>query len=171
MTDSEFNDRAPSTTSDATSCLAALFLTVSGAIAIFPATAHEGATGIVKERMDMMKGMGDSMKTMTDMLKGKATFDHQAIAMMAEEMQAHAEQMSNLFPDTEESRDGHKSYAKEEIWKRWDDFEKTGKQLAVASDKLVEVAGESDQRAIKKQIVVTAKTCKTCHTDFRKPKE
>ena len=34
--------------------------------------AHSGAKGMVKERMEMMKGMGDAMKTMGAMFKGEA---------------------------------------------------------------------------------------------------
>ena len=37
------------------------------------ALAHEGATGVVKERMDLMKGQAKQMKLIGDMAKGKKT--------------------------------------------------------------------------------------------------
>jgi hypothetical protein len=39
------------------------------------ALAHEGATGVVKERMDLMKGQAKQMKLIGDMAKGKKKFD------------------------------------------------------------------------------------------------
>ena len=39
------------------------------------ALAHEEATGVVKERMDLMEDQKDAMKLMGDMAKGKTPFD------------------------------------------------------------------------------------------------
>lgn len=64
------------------------------------ASAHGGATGIVKERMDLMKAMGDSMKTLTAMMQGKTPYDAETVRR---EAQAIAERGSDdlvtLFPE------------------------------------------------------------------------
>ena len=39
------------------------------------AAAHEGATGVVAQRMDVMKQMGQHMKALGAMLAGKTAFD------------------------------------------------------------------------------------------------
>lgn len=44
-------------------------------LAATSAKAHEGAGGIIKQRMDAMKSIGHYAKTVGDMFKGKATFD------------------------------------------------------------------------------------------------
>ena len=51
-----------------------LTLLVSAASATL-ALAHEGATGVVKERMDMMKRQKKDMKLIGNMAKGKTKFD------------------------------------------------------------------------------------------------
>jgi hypothetical protein len=50
--------------------VAALFL-----MAAPPAFAHDGATGIVKERMDAMLTLGSTMKSLLKIVKGRVKFD------------------------------------------------------------------------------------------------
>ena len=52
--------------------------------------AHSGAKGMVKERMEMMKGMGDAMKTMGAMFKGEAPFEPAVVAEKAAFLAKHA---------------------------------------------------------------------------------
>ncbi|MEK9722941.1 MAG: hypothetical protein VW405_05580 [Rhodospirillaceae bacterium] len=39
------------------------------------APAHEGATGVVKERMELMEDLGRALKALAPMVKGQAPFD------------------------------------------------------------------------------------------------
>ena len=52
------------------------------------ALAHEGAKGVVKERMDLMKGQAKQMKLIGDMAKGKKKFDAAKAAAAAHDLGA-----------------------------------------------------------------------------------
>jgi cytochrome c556 len=45
-----------------------------------PANAHDGATGVVKERMQAMDAMAKSMKTVGPMIRGQVSLDHEKAA-------------------------------------------------------------------------------------------
>ena len=62
------------------------------------AFAHNGATGITKERMDGMGSLAKSMKALVQMLKSDDT-DLERAADIAREIQAHSgEEMIKRFP-------------------------------------------------------------------------
>ena len=132
---------------------------------------HSGAMGIVKERMDLMKEMGDASKVIGDMVKRKRPLDPNEIKSLAVSMQQHATRVPELFPDTEDSREGYGTEAKLVIWARWSEFEALSTDLERESTKLSEVAIEGDEKTIRKQYAAVAKTCRGCHKDFRKPKK
>ena len=93
------------------------------------ALAHGGATGIVKERMDAMGVMGDSVKTLSAMMRGETKYDEAVVRKEAARIKAHGgEAMTGLFP---EGTDGAPSEAKPEIWSNWDEFETLAKRLEV----------------------------------------
>jgi len=144
-----------------------------GAILIFSGGtfAHEGATGIVKERMDLMSSIADGSKLVGDMLKGKREMDFAAIINAAQLNQNHAARIPELFPDSEESRKGHKTEALPVIWERWSEFESLAKKLEEESARLAELAETANKQAIRKQFLKVAKSCRGCHSDFRKPKD
>ncbi|MGD9501441.1 MAG: cytochrome c, partial [Methyloceanibacter sp.] len=56
------------------------------ALPVTLAYAHEGATGVVKERMDLMDSQKDAMKVIGDMAKDKTPFDAEAAAKAANEI-------------------------------------------------------------------------------------
>ncbi|MEE9335134.1 MAG: cytochrome c [Granulosicoccaceae bacterium] len=136
------------------------------------AFSHGGATGIVKERMDVMDDMADATKLVADMYKGKTEFDRNAIAAAIETYLRHGDEMRTLFPDTEHSRSGSSTEALPQIWiapnefsEQIDAFVKATNTLNAAFDK-----GVSD-KLLKKQFFLTTKTCSNCHKQFRKPKK
>lgn len=103
------------------------------------ASAHGGATGVVKERMDAMEAMKDSMKTVSDMFKGKTKYDAEQVKQSAKVIQIHSgEALTSLFP---EGSLKHPSEAKTEIWKEWDKFSKLAEHLGVLSEGLYLAAG------------------------------
>ena len=61
--------------------------------------AHSGATGIVKERMDLMKSIADQMKTVGKMIKGEEEFDVNRVVIAAGAIEAYAKLVPDLFPD------------------------------------------------------------------------
>lgn len=104
------------------------------------ALAHGGATGIVKERMDGMSALKNSMKTLTPMMQGKTPYDADVVRREAEQIGRHAgDSMTRLFPD---GSGGKPSEAKPEIWSDWDEFSELAEQLHTYSQGL-ELAAEN----------------------------
>lgn len=63
-------------------CLTLLACALSATLAL----AHEGATGVVKERQDLMDSQKDAMKVIGDMAKGKTPFDAAAAIKAANDI-------------------------------------------------------------------------------------
>ncbi len=130
--------------------------------------AHSGAMGVVKERMELMKGMGDAMKTMGAMFKGQADYDSAVVAEKAAYLADHANKIPDLTP---EGSNENPSEALPIIWQEWDGYVESSELLGTEGAKLVEIANNgAEERAAKIQFAKVSKTCGTCHEKFRKPK-
>ena len=141
-----------------------------GALTAFAslALAHEEATGVVKERMDLMEGQKDDMKLIGDMAKGNTPFDAAKAAAAARDIQTTSDKIPELFP---EGSAGHPSEAKEEIWQDWEDFTAKADDLARAAGELsaaLETAAGNEWTAAFKQV---SDGCKACHKSYRLEKE
>lgn len=112
---------------------AAVAVSASGVLA------HGGATGVVKERMELMESMGDAVKALAAMFRGKEPYDAERVRRLAGSIEAHgAEAMTKLFP--EGSLD-HPSEALPAIWKEWPRFEALARDTASYAGALREAAG------------------------------
>lgn len=117
-----------------TSALLAGSLTLSGAVVL----AHGGATGVVKERMDLMEGIGERMKSLSKVFKGEVPYDAATVEEAAAHIRDHGgEKVTALFP--EGSLDAP-TEALPAIWEDWDRFEELSHQLTAYADALVEAA-------------------------------
>lgn len=125
--------------------------------------AHSGATGIVKERMDIMKDIGAVMKELGAMVKGEVSFDASAVSRRAGDLKAHAAGMPALFPQG--SIHGP-SEALPEIWKNFERFSRIASDLESAASALSSVTKAT---ALPAALGAAGKTCKACHAEFRKP--
>jgi cytochrome c556 len=143
--------------------LAALIFVVSVPLAL----AHKGATGVVKERMDLMKRQKDDMKVIGLMAKGKVKFDAAKAAEAARDIELTAKKIHELFP---EGTDGHPSEAKPDIWTRWDDFSGDADALQAAA-KALATALETGAAGWKGDFKGVIDACKTCHKSFRAEKD
>jgi cytochrome c556 len=93
------------------------------------AYAHGGATGIVKERMDAMSSMADSMKALTPMMRGKTEYDAENVRALATRISEQAGgHLLAMFPEGSLSE---ASEAKPSIWTKWDRFETYANELSV----------------------------------------
>lgn len=110
--------------------LAALALLVDGT-----AAAHEGATGIVLERMKAMEDTAAQAKTIDQALKAAAP-DIADIRTRAECLHAHAHDMTGMFP---QGSDRGYTFAGPEIWTSRGDFERLARAYD-AAEVLVEAA-------------------------------
>lgn len=98
------------------------------------AFAHTGATGVVKERMDAMKQMGDAIKRIKPMMSGEAEYDPAAVREAARAIAADAgDAMTRKFP---EGSSDHPSEVLPRTWDEWDRFAALAAQLETAAEGL-----------------------------------
>ena len=129
------------------------------------AFAHSGASGIILERMEAMKEIADSMKTIGGMLRGKLEFDNAAASQAAKTISSHAAKMTELFP---ENSGKHPSEALPAIWQNWDEFSQFAAALDTKSAELqLQAAAAGSVRDIASQFKSVAGTCSGCHEKFR----
>jgi cytochrome c556 len=100
--------------------------------------AHGGATGIVKERMDLMVSIGKAMDRLTKMFQGEASFDAGDVREAARLIAGHGgEEMTRLFPKDSIQRP---SEALPAIWQDWERFTELADELTVYANALAEAA-------------------------------
>ncbi len=140
-------------------------------VAIYPvahfAAAHEGAKGVVKERMDAMSDLGRAAKAMTEMFKGQQRYDPEAVARLAKSMAAHADKLPAMF---HHGSDGHPSKTLAKAWSDRADFVQAFATLKAQARKLGEMAPTATQRESMVQFFKMSRTCSSCHTTYRAPK-
>ncbi len=114
--------------------LGAIALTMLGVVA----AAHNGATGVVMERMMGMSAMRDVMRDLAPMMQGQVPFDGITVQEAAAVLQSHAgDQMLALFP---EEPIPASSFAKPELWQKWDRFAALSAELKLYSEGLAVAA-------------------------------
>ncbi|MDE0034017.1 MAG: cytochrome c [Deltaproteobacteria bacterium] len=149
--------------------------------------AHRGATGIVKERMDAMMSLGDAMKALTAMMRGKRPYNVERVRNYATTVARHgSEDMTRLFP---EGSLQHPTRAKPAIWADWEHFSALATELTVYAGVLKSAA--ANQRApgrggttpvdlTPEELATMApdaaferlrRTCSDCHRTFRMKSE
>jgi cytochrome c556 len=124
--------------------------------------AHEGATGIVKQRMDEMEHVGRVVKRINERLKSKRGLAD--VAREAEEIRAWAARIPSLFPPG--SRDGH-SEAMPAIWEKWPEFEAASRAVAQEAEKLAAAARSGQEAVLGAQFRSMTRACSGCHDVFR----
>jgi cytochrome c556 len=123
--------------------------------------AHEGAEGVIKERMDRFKQNKEAMKA----IKGNLSGDAAMIAQKASEIEAWAKEIVNFFP---EGSNQSPSEALPAIWKEFDRFTELAKANARAAGKLKTLAQSgADTNALTNGFKALGKTCKDCHNDYK----
>lgn len=123
--------------------------------------AHEGATGIIKERMERFKENKEGMKA----IKGNLAKDPTVIAQKASDIETWANEMVDFFP---EGSNQAPSEALSAIWANFEDF--TAKAVAnakAASDLKTLSQSGANQSALNKGFKALGKTCKDCHNDYK----
>lgn len=122
------------------------------------------ADDAVEYRQAALTVMATHFSRIGAVVKGEKPYDKTAVANDA----AIVEMMSKLpwaaFPPDSIVGD---SKAKPEIWKEGDKFKTDADNVQAAATKLSVAAKSGDLNAIKAAFGETAKTCKTCHQDFK----
>ncbi|WP_171060435.1 cytochrome c [Poseidonocella sp. HB161398] len=111
------------------------------AAAGIPAAAHQKATGVVKERMELMERFDELADRIFAMMHGELAYDPAAVRRAAEEISEGAgPHLTSLFP---EGSSGAPSEAKAAIWRDFSRFENDAAALADWSRAL---AAQADRR-------------------------
>ncbi len=121
--------------------LAGLLL-VAGLFAVIPGSlcAHEGAKGVVKERMMAMEQVGKAMKVITAMIRGEQDHDPVVLAAKARLISAHGgPALTRLFPEGSLETP---TEALPEIWADWTRFQVLAQDLTVQGELLARAVEE-----------------------------
>ncbi len=133
--------------------------------AFIGANAHEGATGVVKTRMDMMGAVAQSMKTIGEMINGKSDFDKLSAKNATLEIIKHSKHFPKLFPADSIEKP---SEALPVIWQDWDEFNAILEAMKTSANELeAEIDGATSTEDIKINFAKLGKTCGQCHEKFR----
>lgn len=142
-------------------------LTVLFCLVSFQSThAHEGAVGIVKERMKVMEFIAQNVKMIAPFIMGSLDMNYNAVAGSASQISMAVDTVLTKFPEGSLSEE---SEAKPEIWQNWNEFETLFKKLATDAGKLAQMA-KDEEFDLMEQFQTMTSNCKTCHTKFRQKK-
>ena len=121
-------------------------LTALLSMAAVAALAHSGATGIVLERMNSMTAMRDIIGELAPMMQGAVPYDVFTVAEGGDIIAKHAgETMLALFP--EGSLQGV-TFAKPEIWAKWQDFADLSGELRIYAEAMSKAAPNGLEPAV-----------------------
>ena len=131
--------------------------------------AHEDSTGTVKERMQLMNNLGEAMKAFSLILRAQNNYNIESLSSIIRKITDNSgENLTKLF--LEKSMD-ITSRANPSILDSWPDFSRIASDLFNESERL-ERRLESSEQLIFNEVVKSfrsiAKTCKNCHTQFRR---
>lgn len=142
--------------------------TISG-LCLFAAAgamAHESATGMIKQRMDFMKGVATTTKSLAGFVSGTQPYDAGQVQVLANELAAFGgKTLTDQFPDGSLEAP---TEASPEIWSDWQRFSQLAEELTGAAQAIAlaaEIQDSPDQ--LKPLFVRVGETCKSCHQEFR----
>jgi cytochrome c556 len=126
---------------------------------------HEHATGVVRERMELMTEMGRRLLAISKRLRADKELDR--IAPDARAIKEASGKIASQFPPGSTQVP---TAAKLVVWQQWDDFSEKAKKLQIEAEKLSTISA-SDGDALRKQFRAVAFACDGCHETYRTPKE
>lgn len=144
--------------------LGACVIATTVILATVTAVAHQGATGIVKERMETMSAIARELKTLAAMVKSNEV-DGTAAKEIGARVAEDARRVPDQFPEGSLS---DVSEARDTIWTDFADFEDKSADLATAAAALAERdAASLDRTALAQALKRMGRTCKSCHESYR----
>lgn len=136
------------------------------AVSVFATVAAVAQADIIKQRQELMKGVGKANKLADDTLKGVEPFDQVALAEAMTHIAGVPDKYVTMFPEGSGSDKFPKSEASPRIWKDMAGFKDAAGKLKVAATKAA-AAAEEGEDAFKASFIAMSKTCKNCHESFR----
>ena len=133
--------------------------------AAFAHEGHEHATGVVRERMELMTDMGKRLLAISKRLRANKELhsigsDARAIKEASGKIAAQFPSGSTQFPTA----------AKPVVWQQWSDFTEKAKNLEIEAEKL-STANPANGDKLREQFRAVAFACDGCHETYRVPKE
>ena len=141
-------------------------LATTGAVAAEPSPAD-----LVAYREATFSSLGDHMKALGMMVKGKVPMDKTAMVAHATAMHEVSMVIPSLVPDGTGPDVVPDTEALAKIWQDKPGFEAKAKALQDESSKLIAAAQGGDEAAFKAQFAATGKTCGGCHDEYRQKKD
>lgn len=141
--------------------IVSIALTIATLGGLGSALAHSGATGIVKERMDMFKRSQKNLKAIKSHIRGE---DYGSIAKLADEIREWAVKMPEYFPEGSNIKP---SEASPKIWEDFSGFKRAAMKNETATKKLIAAAEAGDQTAVVEGFKAVASSCKSCHQSYK----
>ncbi len=148
--------------------IACVSLAVLAILVSLPVTAHEGARGIVKQRMNQMSMMESSLKKIAGIIRSGGNYDRKEIITLARNIAKHSgENMTRLFPESSKTM---RSEAEATIWEEWDIFQSEASDLLRKAETLTKLASaQAEQAEMMTATRQLAASCSSCHRQFRRP--
>ncbi|WP_135074765.1 cytochrome c [Terasakiella sp. SH-1] len=137
---------------------------ILGLFTAFQAHAHDGATGVVKERMDLMKVIGKNTKAIAPIAMGAADMDLKAVEKGAMAISRAAKLVVDKFPKGSISM---VSEAKENIWTNWEEFSGQLNMMAIDANNLAKLAQDQEEFELLEAFEKLVAGCKKCHREYR----
>ena len=141
--------------------LLALFSLIFIVIPVTLVFAHSGATGIIKERMDMFKKNKDNLKAINSHIRSE---DYGPIVKFAKEIGDWAVKMPEYFPEGSNEKPSQASPA---IWADFDGFKNAAMKNETAARQLIAAAEAEDREAVLGGFKAVAASCKSCHRSYK----
>lgn len=124
--------------------------------------AHEGATGVVKQRMDRFKASKDSVDVIKDALKEA---DWVGLTTESESLLRWAQEMDQYFPEGSQQKP---SEARDAVWADWDGFTEAIEAYQGTTRRLVDAVTANSVTDTSKAFKAMLRSCKSCHNEYRK---
>ena len=139
-----------------------------GIVLSYAALAHEGhehATGVVRERMELMTDMGKRLLAISRRLRANKELDR--IGPDALAIKEASGKITTQFPSGSTQ---FPTAAKPVVWQQWSDFTEKAKKLEIEAEKL-STANPANGDVLRALFRAVAFACDGCHETYRLPKE
>ena len=118
---------------------------------------------VIAKRLELMKALGPSLKTVSQMLNGQIEFNPDAAKQAMLKVAEHGKELPALFP--EGSHVGTR--ASELIWAEFDQFTAIYADLEAAGRAGAEAAAANDVEGVRAALEAAGNACISCHEKYR----
>ncbi len=134
------------------------------AVLVFSIGAASGQDDPIKTRQDLMKSLGPSLRTISQMLNGEQAFDPKVAEAAMLKVADDAKVLPTLFPvGSDEGSD-----ASPVIWTQFEQFTALYAELGTAASEGAKAAAANDLEGVRTAFGAVGQACGACHQLYRK---